>query len=171
MRWLLHRLRGVDDGLARRLNLLGRCWPPGGRLVGLGASHLASVDVGLMGVLALTGRPRAALRMLLAVALVYAASELAGQAWPRPRPFTRLEAVTPLAPHTPGRSFPSRHVASAVAMALIAAHHRPALGRALAGNALVLSLLRVAAGLHYPSDVLAGLLLGVLVAIPLRGRS
>jgi membrane-associated phospholipid phosphatase len=166
----LHRLRGVDDALARRLNVLARQWPPGGRLVGLGAGRLASVDVGLLGVLALTGRPRAALRMLLAVALVYASSELAGRAWPRQRPFTRLAGVTPLAPHTVGRSFPSRHVASAVAMALVAADQRPALGRAMTANAVALALLRVAAGLHYPSDVLAGLLLGTLVALPLRGR-
>ncbi len=141
-----------------------------GQLVGLGAEHLATLDVGLMGVLALTGLPRAALRMLLAVTLVYAASELAGQAWPRERPFTRLDDVTPLVPHTAGRSFPSRHVASAVAMALIAARHRPALGRLMATNALALSLTRVAAGLHYPTDALSGLLLGVAIALPLRGR-
>jgi undecaprenyl-diphosphatase len=164
-------LRALDDLLARRLNVLAQQWRRGGRLVGLGAGHLATVDVGLMGVLALTGRPRAALRMLIAVSLVYGASELAGRAWPRARPFTRLNEVISLAPHTAGRSFPSRHVASAVAMALIAAHHRPALGRLMAANALGLSLLRIAAGLHYPSDVLAGLLLGALIALPLRGRN
>jgi undecaprenyl-diphosphatase len=163
-------LRTADDDLARQLNAVARRWPLGRRLVGLAAGHLATVDVGLLGALALTGRPRAALRMLLAVTLVYAASELAGQAWPRERPFTRLDGVTPLVPHTTGRSFPSRHVASAVAMALIAARHRPVLGRLMAANALALSLTRVAAGLHYPTDVVSGVLLGATIALPLRGR-
>ena len=160
----------ADAALACQLNALAWRSAAGKRLVGLGAARLATLDVGLMFVLAVGGRPRAALRMLVAVSLVYALSELGGRAWPRPRPFARLDAVVPVVPHTAHRSFPSRHVASAMAMALIALRYHPRLGWMMLANVLLLALTRVAAGLHYPSDVLTGVALGAAVALPLRGQ-
>jgi membrane-associated phospholipid phosphatase len=62
--------------------------------------------------------------------------------------------------HTAERSFPSRHVASGLAMAAIGRDAHPKLGAAMAAVAWLLGLSRVAAGLHYPSDVLAGAALG-----------
>ena len=114
-------------------------------------------------VVGLTGRPRAVGRMLLAVCTVYVAVEGLGLAWRRGRPFAQLETVQAVIPHAEGRSFPSRHVASAVAMALLGARSRPRLGRLMAGVAGLLALGRVGAGLHYPSDVLAGAALGTVL--------
>ena len=113
--------------------------------------------------LALSGRRRSALRMLLAVGAVYAASELLGRVWPRPRPFERLSDVTPLASHSAGRSFPSRHVASGLAMAAVGGQEHPGLGPLMGGVAWLLGLSRIAAGLHYPTDVAAGAALGHLI--------
>ena len=100
------------------------------------------------------------MRMLTAVGLLYLASEGLGRLWPRRRPFGRLGQVEALVAHTDERSFPSRHVASGLAMAVIGANAHPRLGTAMATVAWALGLSRVAAGLHYPSDVLAGALLG-----------
>jgi undecaprenyl-diphosphatase len=153
----------VDDALVITLNRLARRYPGGRRLVGLAAARLASVEIALMLLLAVSGRRGSALRMLGAVAAVYAASEGLGSVWPRRRPFARLGNVSSLAPHEPGRSFPSRHVASGLAMAAIGGQEHRTLGRLMAGVAWLLGLSRVAAGLHYPSDVLVGAILGELI--------
>jgi undecaprenyl-diphosphatase len=124
------------------------------------ATGLAGVEVVLMGALALGGRRSSAARMLAAVAVVYLASEALGALWPRDRPFVRLEHVEALVPHARERSFPSRHVASGLAMAAIGGAAHPRLGKAMAFVAWLLGVSRVAAGLHYPSDVLVGAALG-----------
>jgi undecaprenyl-diphosphatase len=158
----------VDDALVITLNRLARRQSGVERLVGFAAARLAGVEIALMLLLAASGRRGAALRMLAVVAGVYAACEGLGRLWPRPRPFARLDAVSSLAPHEPGRSFPSRHVASGLAMAAIGGRQHPRLGLLMAGVAWLLGLSRVAAGLHYPSDVLVGAVLGELLGRYLR---
>jgi membrane-associated phospholipid phosphatase len=73
-----------------------------------------------------------------------------------------LSDVSRLARHDAGRSFPSRHVASGLAMASIGGREHRRLGLLMTTVAWLLGLSRVAAGLHYPSDVLAGGVLGWL---------
>ncbi len=127
------------------------------------ARWLAGVEIGLMLLLALRGRRDSALRMLGAVGLVYLTCDALGLAWPRPRPFAACSEVQPLVAHEISRSFPSRHVASGLAMAAIGGRAHPRLGCAMAAVAWLLGVSRVAAGLHYPSDVLAGAALGRLI--------
>ncbi|MBV9329845.1 MAG: phosphatase PAP2 family protein [Chloroflexi bacterium] len=152
-----------DDAAVRTLNRWARASPRLAMIIGCAAERLAVLEVGLMLLLGLSGRRQSALRMLAAVGAVYAASELLGRAWPRPRPFERLDDVTLLATHSAGRSFPSRHVASGLAMATIGAREHARLGWLMAAVAWALGISRVAAGLHYPSDVGAGAALGRLV--------
>ena len=132
------------------------------------ATGLAGVEVVLMGALALGGRRSSAARMLAAVAVVYLASEALGALWPRQRPFARLSDVEALVPHAGQRSFPSRHVASGLAMAAIGGAAHPRLGTAMACVAWLLGVSRVAAGLHYPSDVLVGAALGQVIGALVR---
>jgi len=106
--------------------------------------------------------------MLAAVGGIYAVSEVAGRLLPRPRPFAHIRDVTAVLQHQAERSFPSRHVASAVAMARIGTHADPRLGHWMSWLAASLAVSRVSAGLHYPSDVLAGAGLGWLVGRLLR---
>ncbi len=153
----------ADDAAVRALNLALRRWPGAARWTGVLAARLASVEVGLMLLLALGSGRRSALRMLVAVGTVYVASELLGRGWPRARPFERLPSVEALAEHSTGRSFPSRHVASGLAMATIGGREHARLGWLMAAVAGLLGVSRVAAGLHYPSDVAAGAALGQLV--------
>jgi undecaprenyl-diphosphatase len=157
------RLLQLDAAAARWANVAAHRHAAAHRVVGAAAAGLAAAEIVLMLLLGLSGRPRASARMLLAVSTVYAAVELIGAVWRRERPFANLEQIAPVVPHTAERSFPSRHVASAVAMARVASRARPALGRLMAILAGLLALGRVAAGLHYPSDALAGAALGFLV--------
>jgi len=162
------RVLASDATLAARLNGLVRADEAVRALVGSLATSLAGVEVVLMCALFVAGRRRSAVRMLTAVGLVYVVSEVLGLAWRRERPFGELANVEALVPHTAQRSFPSRHVASGLAMAVIGGRAQPRLGRVMAAVAWLLGLSRVAAGLHYPSDVLAGALLGSVIGRLLR---
>jgi membrane-associated phospholipid phosphatase len=166
----LGRLALADDRAAGWLNAAARRSERARAVAGLAARWLAVVEVGLMAVLALAGRRRSAVRMLGAVGLVYVASEALGWIWPRARPFARLAAVEAIVPHALGRSFPSRHVASGLAMAAVGGRVHRLLGAGMALVAGLLGVSRVAAGLHYPSDVLAGALLGAAIGRLLRER-
>jgi undecaprenyl-diphosphatase len=161
---LAARLLALDEAGARALNELTRRTPGGQRIAQTAAGTLAGGEVLLMGWLAVRGHRQAALRMLLAVGAIYAASEAIGLAIARQRPFVRLNEVQELLSHHPARSFPSRHVASAVAMASVARPVDPRIASLMGSLAAVLAVSRVAAGLHYPSDVLGGLVLGLLIA-------
>ncbi|HEV7664372.1 MAG TPA: phosphatase PAP2 family protein, partial [Chloroflexota bacterium] len=129
----------------------------------------SAVEVGLMLlVLVRGGRLGPVARMLAAVGLIYGLSDLLGRVAPRQRPFVSLADVEALVAHSTERSFPSRHVASGLAMGSIARGGQPGLGVLMTLVAGLLGAARVAAGLHYPSDVLAGLTLGALVGRLLR---
>ena len=78
----------------------------------------------------------------------------------RPRPYTAL-GCQPLFPkEEAGRSMPSRHCFSAAAIAVAAWHCCPPLGILLAALAVLIALSRVLSGVHYISDVVAGLAFG-----------
>jgi undecaprenyl-diphosphatase len=153
----------ADDTLVCALNSTARRSPAAAAAVGRLAAWLAGVEVLLMLALALAGRRDSAVRMLVAVGLVYLLSDALGAIWARQRPFARLSNIAALTSHTPQRSFPSRHLASALAMAAVGGRAHQRLGAAMATVGWVLGLSRVAAGLHYPSDLLAGALLGAAV--------
>jgi undecaprenyl-diphosphatase len=66
-------------------------------------------------------------------------------------------------------SFPSGHTLHAVAFSLLACHYYPMLALILLPLTIGIALSRVVLGLHYPSDVLAALVLGYgLYAISLH---
>ena len=91
----------------------------------------------------------------------------------RARPF-RVQAVAARViqqppPNTP--SFPSGHTATSIAGALALARIWPAARWLLGGLAALIALSRVYVGVHYPSDILAGAVLGVALAwLVLAGR-
>jgi undecaprenyl-diphosphatase len=61
-------------------------------------------------------------------------------------------------------SFPSGHTLHAVSFTVIAAGAFPVLALVLLPAAVLIALSRVVLGLHYPTDVLAGALLGATIA-------
>ncbi|MGH2518822.1 MAG: phosphatase PAP2 family protein [Chloroflexota bacterium] len=86
--------------------------------------------------------------------------------WTRPRPFfSHRGTVHLLLRHSADASFPSDHAAAAFAIAivLLASHRR--LGALFMAAAVVLSYGRVYVGDHYPTDVLAGAVIGLLVGL------
>jgi len=82
----------------------------------------------------------------------------------RPRPFTALPTKE-LVFHRPSYSFPSDHATFlfALAFSFYLAGERK-IGYCLLGIGVLVSVSRVVVGFHYPSDVLAGWVLGSFVA-------
>lgn len=82
----------------------------------------------------------------------------------RPRPYQVYTAISAAAPALDRFSFPSGHTLHAVSFGLVAATGFPQLAPLVYPFAFLVAVSRPVLGLHYPSDVLAGALLGTLVA-------
>lgn len=83
----------------------------------------------------------------------------------RARPFVAWAEALPLIEVMPtSKSFPSDHATVAFAIACSVWLRRPRLGAALLAAAVLVALGRVYAGVHFPSDVLAGAVVGCLWA-------
>jgi undecaprenyl-diphosphatase len=81
--------------------------------------------------------------------------------WDRPRPFADHRALTHLlAAPSPNPSFPSDHAAAAFAIAFAVLAFSRRAGALFLVVATAIGLSRIALGMHYPSDVLAGALVG-----------
>jgi undecaprenyl-diphosphatase len=119
------------------------------------------------------------LRLACASALASAAAGLIvnqaiGQLWVRDRPYVEhpgsLVLFTP-ASHDP--SFPSDHATAAFAIAVAVVFFHRKVGSAFLVVAAAIAASRVLVGAHYPSDVIAGALVGscAAVAVCTLGRS
>lgn len=82
----------------------------------------------------------------------------------RERPFASHGAVEALLPPLDRYSFPSGHTLHAVAFTIMLAHYYPALLIVAVPFALSVALSRVMLGLHYPTDVAAGAVVGAMIA-------
>jgi undecaprenyl-diphosphatase len=78
----------------------------------------------------------------------------------RHRPFE-----TQLGPRSSTHSFPSGHAATSFACATVLSFYVPRYRVACFGLAALVALSRVYNGMHYPTDVLAGALLGVIIGL------
>lgn len=78
----------------------------------------------------------------------------------RARPFVDL-SVTVVGGEASGYSFPSSHATTAFAMAVILSNFQPKLRTLFFFLALCVSLSRVYMGVHYPSDIIAGAVVGI----------
>ena len=84
----------------------------------------------------------------------------------RQRPYDRF-GVRPVGSYKPGKgkSMPSRHTASAAAIALAVAYAFPSAGIVMLLLCALIASLRVLSGQHYPGDVLAALALSVVISL------
>lgn len=82
-----------------------------------------------------------------------------------PRPFVALDSVRVLVDHDPFGSFPSAHMSFFTAIAVAAFYKHAALSGGLLAGAVMIGISRIAAGVHFPLDILAGFFLGSAVAL------
>jgi undecaprenyl-diphosphatase len=159
---LFHAVNGV---------LVGRDWleDPATAALGVAVPLYATATLGLW----LLARPygltrwkRAAVAALLSASLALLANQAIAHLWDRPRPFAAHPLATHLfaAPST-DPSFPSDHAAAAFAIAVAVLFFSRRAGAVFLAAATLIALSRVVVGLHYPSDVLAGAVVGAAAAL------
>ena len=98
-------------------------------------------------------------RVVAVPALVLVAVSVLRAALNRPRPYESFDIDPILKATTQGKSMPSRHAASAFAIACALGYVNAAWGVAAAVAACLVAYARVAGGLHFPRDVIAGAVL------------
>ena len=82
----------------------------------------------------------------------------------RERPFVRFPSIACGTAPLDRYSFPSGHTLHAVCFTAIALQHVPALAWLLVPFTMLVMASRVVLGLHYPSDVVAGGMVGLVLA-------
>ena len=129
-----------------------------------GLTELGSIMASASAAVVLTraGKRREGLDAFGAAAAMWVLGQIAKKAVLRPRPYHAMRDVRLLVEEPKGTSWPSSHPAVLLAFVTVAGRDlglsRRSL-RAMAGVAWLVGFSRVYVGVHYPSDVLGGLLL------------
>ncbi len=140
----------LNAAIAVRTPLLTELFLP---LTALGSVPVAALIVLLVH---RSGAHATARRAAATVMLAGATELVLNRVVQRPRP-----AVETLLPYTPTTSsFPSGHATVAFALATALAQDRPGLRAPLYAVAVLVAVSRVYLGVHHPSDVVAGAVLG-----------
>lgn len=120
----------------------------------------------------LFARPGSSRKWKLACASAFASSAIAllinqviSHLWDRTRPFVAHPAVHVWGARTRDASFPSDHASAAFSIAFAVFFFDRWVGSLLLTAAGVISIGRVFIGVHYPSDVVAGFLIGLASAL------
>jgi undecaprenyl-diphosphatase len=83
----------------------------------------------------------------------------------RERPFINCKIIQQAAPALDRYSFPSGHTMYAFSFSIMLTYYLPQVGLLTWGFTGLIALSRVVLGLHYPTDVFAGALLGCVLSL------
>ena len=164
---VLARINAADAALCARINRANRS-----RLVQRFFSMVSRLGDGafwyvLMALLLIVERESAfkpVLHMIAAGLMGLALYKWLKQKTLRPRPCDLHAAILRGAAPLDEFSFPSGHTLHAVTFTVVALAYYPWLAPVLVPFTLLVALSRVILGLHYPSDVLAGAVIGYALA-------
>ena len=125
---------------------------------------IAVAFVAMAAVLFATGAADA-VRFVAVPAATFAIVTLLRRAIDAPRPYELHEIDPIIVKDTHGKSLPSRHVASAVAIACAFFHLDMAVGALAFVACAIVSFTRIVGGVHFPRDVAAAVLVSLAVGL------
>lgn len=105
------------------------------------------------------------LALLAALVSRFGITELIRFFYNRPRPFEVLSDIHQIVFRDGGGSFPSGHAAFSFAVAAVVSRYYPKTGVLFFLAALNLSVARIQVGLHWPSDIVGGAIIGIAVGL------
>lgn len=106
--------------------------------------------------------------VLFSGVLAYSVSTLIGFIYFRPRPFVALGFDPLVLMAETSKSFPSNHATGAFAVAMALWFIDKRVGAAAFAVAAIIAYLRIAVGVHYPIDAVAGVMVGCASALFVR---
>jgi undecaprenyl-diphosphatase len=126
--------------------------------------YVLGAVLAILGLLELRRHPRKAIEIGAAAALALAFAGvlvfISGLFINEARPFVNDPDTVQLIAHAKDNSFPSDHTTVAAAAAMVGALAWPKWGWALLLGALLIGFARVFAGIHFPGDILGGMVIG-----------
>ncbi|MEX0832450.1 MAG: phosphatase PAP2 family protein [Actinomycetota bacterium] len=136
-----------------------------------GVTELGSIwaSIGAAAALAVNGRTRTATRALLAALATWSLGQVLKKSFLRPRPYhAHADTARVVISRPQGTSWPSSHPAVITAFLTVAARDLDLslpIRAMMASPAAAVGVSRIYLGVHFPSDVAGGLLLGRAVGI------
>ena len=119
----------------------------------------------LLALLGARGETGQLIRTILVPGLSFVLLTLVRAKINRPRPYESWKIAPLIHKDTRGNSMPSRHIFSSAVISVSWFHLNPAVGIVMLLITAAAAWIRVLGGVHYPSDVAAGFLTGILAGI------
>jgi undecaprenyl-diphosphatase len=163
----------VDQLIVDWLHALGSLWPSSVVLIGSYLPWLlvSGVFAGALFVGYSSSRWSRVLMLATSGVSAWVIAEVLKNIVARPRPFIALPDISPLINVAGQLSFPSSHAAALMALALATRRLYPSLGNWCVALVVLIGVARVAAGVHWASDVVAGFVLGIIVEAALAAAT
>ena len=98
------------------------------------------------------------------IGIAVAVSELISKMYVRQRPFVAVSGVKLLVPHSADGGMPSHHMVFLAALITTVYFYEKRCAAVLTVLALGTGIARVVAGIHYPTDIIVGSVLGIAIA-------
>ncbi|HEC30538.1 MAG TPA: phosphatase PAP2 family protein [Candidatus Yonathbacteria bacterium] len=103
--------------------------------------------------------------ILASGAIAWGVARLIKTGFPVDRPFDALDSVVPLFEPSSSGAFPSAHAAFFAATATALYFYHKKLGVIFFVLAIAIGIARIVSGVHWPVDIVGGLILGMVIAI------